>query len=111
MSHDMSLTDARESFRLVLAASAVTLVLWFVPFVGLALYPIRLFVTYVHEICHAAGALLTLGWPYEIEIYWDASGVTRTDSMSMRTHGMAVRAAAMGAWDGAMATQAGGRAL
>ena len=82
MSYDMSSNDARESFRLVLAASAVTLGLWFVPVVGLVLYPIRLFVTYVHEICHAAAALLTFGWPYEIEIYWDASGVTRTDSMN-----------------------------
>lgn len=75
--------DARESLRHVLAASAVTLALWFVPYVGLVLYPVRLFVTYVHEICHAAAALLTLGWPYEIEIYWDTSGVTMTSGMNL----------------------------
>ena len=83
MSHDPVLSDARESFRLVIGASAVTLALWFVPYVGLVLYPIRLFVTYVHEICHALGAVVTLGWPHEIQIFWDASGVTRTDSMNL----------------------------
>lgn len=71
--------DARSSLRLVLLASAVTLALWFVPYVGLVLYPVRLFVTYVHEICHAAAAVLTLGWPSGIWIYWNASGVTETN--------------------------------
>ncbi len=84
MSHDVfsnpRAEDARESLRLVLGASAITLVLWFIPFVGFVLYPIRLFVTYVHEICHAMAAVLTLGWPHEIEIYADTSGVTWTTS-------------------------------
>lgn len=70
--------DARESVRLVLGASAVSLLLWFVPFVGLALYPIRLFVTYVHEICHALAAVATLGSVLEIELFWDTSGLTYT---------------------------------
>jgi len=70
--------DARESFRTVMWASALTLVLWFVPYVGLVLYPLRLFVTYVHEICHAAAALLTGGWPHDIQIFLDTSGVTYT---------------------------------
>lgn len=68
--------DARESLLHVLAASAVTVALWFVPFAGLAVYPIRLLVTYVHEIGHALGTLLTLGLPVEIEIYADTSGLT-----------------------------------
>jgi hypothetical protein len=70
-------SDARESLRLLVIATAVTLALWFVPFASYLLYPLRLFVTYVHEICHATAALLTLGWPSEIEIYWDTSGITR----------------------------------
>jgi hypothetical protein len=76
-------SDARESFRLVLVASAVTLALWFIPYAELAVYPIRLFVTYVHEICHAAASIVTLGWPSEIEIYWDGSGATRTNNMNL----------------------------
>lgn len=71
-------SDALDSFRHVIAASALTFVLWFVPFVGLVLYPIRVFVTYVHELCHAVAALLTLGWPIGIQIFVDTSGVTYT---------------------------------
>ena len=68
--------DARESIALLLWASVATLALWFVPYVGFVLYPIRLLVTYVHEICHATAALLTLGWPNSIELFWDAGGLT-----------------------------------
>jgi peptidase M50B-like protein len=75
--------DARESLHHLLAASLVTLVLWFVPYVGLALYPVRLFVTYVHEIGHAVAALLTMNLPYSIEIFWDTSGVTMTSGMNL----------------------------
>lgn len=71
-------SDALDSFRHVLAASALTFVLWFVPFVGLILYPIRVFVTYVHELCHALAALFTFGWPIGIQIFMDTSGVTHT---------------------------------
>jgi len=70
--------DALDSFRHVLAASALTFVLWFIPFVGLLLYPIRFFVTYVHELCHALAAVFTLGWPIGIQMFLDTSGVTHT---------------------------------
>ena len=70
--------DARQSVRHVLMASGLSLALWFVPYVGLVLYPIRLFVTYVHEICHALAAVVTLGSALEIEIFADASGLTYT---------------------------------
>jgi hypothetical protein len=68
--------DARESLSLLVGASVITFALWFVPYVGLALYPVRLFVTYVHEIGHALAAFVTLGLPHEIEIYGDGSGLT-----------------------------------
>ena len=70
--------DALDSFRHVLGASALTLILWFIPFVGLILYPIRFFVTYVHELCHAFAAVLTLGWPIGVQVFLDTSGVTHT---------------------------------
>lgn len=75
---DPATRDALDSFRHVLGASALTFVLWFVPFVGLILYPIRFFVTYVHELCHAFAAVLTLGWPIGVQIFLDTSGVTHT---------------------------------
>ena len=34
-----------------------------------------------HEICHAVASIVTLGWPFEIEIYWDGSGATRTTNI------------------------------
>jgi hypothetical protein len=84
-SHDLDLLatdprddDARDSVRHVLVAAGLSLALWFVPYVGLVLYPIRLFVTYVHEICHALAAFVTLGSALEIEIFADASGLTYT---------------------------------
>lgn len=70
--------DARESMRFVLIASLLSLVLWFVPVLGMALYPVRLFVTYIHELCHAFAAVLTGGWPQQVEIYLNTSGLTNT---------------------------------
>lgn len=42
------------------------------------LYPIRLFVTFLHEFGHAIGAVLTGGWVEEVQINQDGSGWTRT---------------------------------
>jgi hypothetical protein len=69
-------TDAQQSTRLLGLAALLTVALWFVPFVSLVLFPVRAFATLVHELWHAAGALLTLGRPLEIEVYWDGSGLT-----------------------------------
>jgi hypothetical protein len=73
---DIGRTDARDSVGVLLGASAATIVLWYIPFAGLVTYPIRLLVTYVHEICHASAALLTLGSPLSIAIFPDGSGLT-----------------------------------
>lgn len=42
------------------------------------MYPIRLFVTFLHEFGHAIGAVLTGGWVEEVQINQDGSGWTRT---------------------------------
>jgi hypothetical protein len=42
------------------------------------LYPIRLFVTFLHEFGHAIGAVLTGGWVEEVQINQDGSGWTRS---------------------------------
>ena len=61
---------------MLLGASGLTVLLWYIPFAGLVTYPIRLLVTYVHEICHATAAFLTLGWPLSIQVFADGSGLT-----------------------------------
>jgi len=48
------------------------------PFSGFLIYPITLFVTYVHEMCHALVAILTGGSVDRITIHADGSGVTWT---------------------------------
>lgn len=68
----------RAGLTTLLWACAATVILWFVPLASLALYPIRLFVTFIHEGSHALIALLTGGRVFEIVIAPDASGYTLT---------------------------------
>lgn len=68
----------RAGLNTLLWACAATVALWFVPLASLALYPIRLFVTFIHEGAHALVALLTGGYVAEIGISPDASGYTLT---------------------------------
>jgi hypothetical protein len=68
----------KESIGFLLGATALTMVISFVPFGGLVVYPLRLFVTFIHEGGHALAALLTLGSVERLIIYADASGVTHT---------------------------------
>ena len=42
------------------------------------LYPIRLFVTFLHEFGHAIGAVITGGWVEEVQINQDGSGWTKS---------------------------------
>ena len=73
-----SQTEVKESFKLLVLASLLTLVLWFIPFADTVTYPIRLFVTYIHEAGHAIAALATFGSVNRIELDWSGSGVTGT---------------------------------
>ncbi|HSO75606.1 MAG TPA: M50 family metallopeptidase, partial [Blastocatellia bacterium] len=69
-------SEVKASFKLLLLASALTLALWFIPFAGVITYPIRLFVTYIHEIGHALAALATFGGVNRVGLDWSGSGVT-----------------------------------
>jgi hypothetical protein len=73
-----STTDVKESFRFLVLASLVTLILWFIPYAGIVTFPVRLFVTFIHEAGHALATLFTFGTVNRIAIYWDGSGVTET---------------------------------
>lgn len=62
--------------RLLIAATAATVLVAFVPGAQLLLYPLRLFVTLVHEGGHAVMTLLTGGAVRAIAIDPSGSGVT-----------------------------------
>src|ERR1044071_838058 len=71
-----STTEVKESFRLLVFASLLTLVLWFIPFAGVITWPIRMFVTLLHEAGHALAALATFGNVHRIGLDWNGNGVT-----------------------------------
>jgi len=70
---------AQKKVSLVLLGMTMGCVLLsMIPMSDIWLYPVKLFVTYVHELCHAAAAILTGGTVYSIVIHPDESGVTMT---------------------------------
>lgn len=73
-----SQSEVKASFKLLVFATFLTLALWFIPFAGVITFPIRLFVTYVHEIGHALAALATFGGVNRVALDWSGSGVTFT---------------------------------
>ena len=66
--------DAREQVHTLLLATVLALVLSFVPYASIALYPFRLFVTFIHEGGHALAALLTGNSVTSLVIASDGSG-------------------------------------
>ena len=61
-------------FRFHLLCTLVAVALWKTPFI----YPFRLFMVVVHEVCHAAAALMTGGEVLEMRTALDESGHTLT---------------------------------
>jgi hypothetical protein len=68
--------DAKPQVWLLLIATVITVALWFVPFGSYIVYPIRLFVTFIHESSHALIAVLTGGAVQSLTIASDGSGLT-----------------------------------
>ncbi len=75
--------DAKPQLLLLLLATAITLVLWFLPFAEYLVYPIRLFVTFIHESSHALMAVLTGGSVQSLTIAMDGSGEVYSSSQGM----------------------------
>lgn len=69
---------SRSALGRLLLASALSVVISLVPVLSAALYPLRLFVTFIHEGSHALAAVLTGGQVAQIAVQPDASGVTYT---------------------------------
>jgi hypothetical protein len=62
---------------LLIIATIVTIALWFIPFADYLVYPIRLFVTFIHEGSHALASLLTGGSVRSLTVSSDGSGVVQ----------------------------------
>jgi hypothetical protein len=65
-----------DNRMLLLMATLVTVGLFFVPYSDYLLYPLRLFVTFVHESGHAVAALITGGSVESLHVSPTGSGVT-----------------------------------
>ena len=70
------MTHDRDAKTYLLGASAISIVLSFIPFAGFLVYPFKLFVTFIHEGGHALAALGTFGSVERIAINPDTSGLT-----------------------------------
>ena len=67
--------DAKPQLWLLLIATVITIALWFIPFADYLVYPIRLFVTFIHESSHALISFITGGSVASLTISADGSGV------------------------------------
>jgi hypothetical protein len=70
--------DARPQALTLLAAAAISIALWFIPFAEVLTYPFRIFVTFIHEGGHAIAAVLTGNSVESLSIAMNASGETYT---------------------------------
>ncbi len=67
--------DAKPQVVLLIIATLLTIALWFIPYADYLVYPIRLFVTFIHESSHALVAFVTGGSVQSLTISADGSGV------------------------------------
>ncbi|MGI8494858.1 MAG: M50 family metallopeptidase [Pyrinomonadaceae bacterium] len=66
--------DARPQVKVLLIATVITIALWFIPYADYLVYPIRLFVTFVHEGSHVLAGLLTGSPVQSLTVSMDGSG-------------------------------------
>jgi len=74
--------DAKPQIYLLLIATVITIALWFIPFADYLVYPIRLFVTFIHEGSHVLAALLTGASVQSLTVSADGSGMVQSLSGS-----------------------------
>ncbi len=67
-----------SSLLWLILATVATLMLMVMPFAAVITFPIRMFVTFIHEGSHALAALLSGYHVIRMTIHWDGSGLTLT---------------------------------
>lgn len=70
--------DTRRSRSLLLGTTAASVVFWYIPGAFIVVYPIRLFVTLIHEAAHAIATILTGGVVQRVVIDPGGSGLTES---------------------------------
>ncbi len=70
--------DAKPQVKLLLLATLITVVVWFIPYADYLVYPVRLFVTFIHEGSHVLASLLTGGSVQSLTVASDGSGVVQS---------------------------------
>ncbi|MGH9839480.1 MAG: M50 family metallopeptidase [Blastocatellia bacterium] len=73
-----TLSSNKDSTKFLITATVLTILISYLPYGWIVVYPIRLFVTFIHEGGHALAALATFGAVERIQISADGSGVTMT---------------------------------
>jgi hypothetical protein len=68
----------RRALSMSLIALAVVFIVWNIPALDFALYPFRLFVTFVHESGHGLAAIVTNGEFIRFEVMEDGTGLATT---------------------------------
>ena len=64
----------------LLVATALSVLLWFIPYAAILTYPFQIFVTFIHEGGHALAALLTGQSVQSLSVATDGSGLTVSTS-------------------------------
>lgn len=67
----------------LILATVATLILMTLPFASVVTFPIRMFVTFIHEGSHALAALLSGFYVIRMTIHWDGSGLTLTSGQNV----------------------------
>ena len=70
--------DAHPQVKLLLLATAITIAVWCIPYADYLVYPVRLFVTFIHEGSHVLAGLLTGASVQSLTIAADGSGVVQS---------------------------------
>src|SRR5947207_15981111 len=89
--------DARPQAMTLLLATAISIILWFVPFAEILSYPFRIFVTFIHEGGHAVAALLTGNSVQSLSVAMNGSGETYTTQGGMFSQMLVSSAGYLGA--------------
>ena len=67
--------DARPQVAALMVATALSVILWFIPFADILTYPFRIFVTFIHEGGHALAAFVTGNAVHSLTVSPDGSGL------------------------------------
>ena len=89
--------DARPQAMTLVLATAISIILWFVPFAEILSYPFRIFVTFIHEGGHAVAALLTGNSVQSLSVAMNGSGETYTTQGGMFSQMLVSSAGYLGA--------------